>query len=234
MKQTHLVISEKFYSLQGEGQTMGIPAVFIRLAGCNLLCEGTGWRCDSIEVWAKGEKTFFENVLETDWIKRLEDGAHLIFTGGEPLLHQGAIVAYLTWFKDTYKFLPTIEVETNGTLYPTSEFMEFIDYWNVSPKLSNSGEPIERRVSPNVLSKINLRGKSVIFKFVISKDEDVLEILTDYAGHINMRNVVLMPAGSSQEELSRTRLMVAQKAILLGVRFSDRLHINIWNKKTGV
>ena len=64
----NLIVSEYFYSIQGEGKTMGVPSVFIRLTACNLMCGGRGtekdfklhngatWRCDSIEVWRKGKK----------------------------------------------------------------------------------------------------------------------------------------------------------------------------------
>lgn len=34
---------EVFRSIQGEGPAMGRPALFIRLSGCNLRCEG----CDT-------------------------------------------------------------------------------------------------------------------------------------------------------------------------------------------
>jgi organic radical activating enzyme len=96
----NLIVSEKFYSLQGEGQTMGIPAIFVRLAGCNLLCKSDHWVCDSIEVWRKGDKTPFEEVLSAKDVDRLMNGAHLIFTGGEPMLHQKKILEYLNWFID--------------------------------------------------------------------------------------------------------------------------------------
>ncbi len=33
-----LQLSEIFYSIQGEGTHSGTPAVFVRLAGCNLAC----------------------------------------------------------------------------------------------------------------------------------------------------------------------------------------------------
>ena len=63
---SNLVVSEKFYSIQGEGISTGVPAVFLRLAGCNILCKGKGWICDSIEVWKKGVKTEFKDVLSTE------------------------------------------------------------------------------------------------------------------------------------------------------------------------
>ena len=62
MKSIKLAISEIFFSIQGEGKTVGIPSVFVRLGGCNLICGGEGtqndkklhnnakWRCDTIEI----------------------------------------------------------------------------------------------------------------------------------------------------------------------------------------
>ena len=32
-------VNEIFYSIQGEGRYTGTPAIFIRLAGCNLRCD---------------------------------------------------------------------------------------------------------------------------------------------------------------------------------------------------
>ena len=42
MKSIKLAISEIFFSIQGEGKTVGIPSVFVRLGGCNLICGGEG------------------------------------------------------------------------------------------------------------------------------------------------------------------------------------------------
>ena len=48
-------VSEYFYSIQGEGLTVGVPAVFLRLQGCNLDCGSSGgsWVCDTEAVWNK-------------------------------------------------------------------------------------------------------------------------------------------------------------------------------------
>ena len=83
MKIETLNIAEDFYSVQGEGNTSGVPAYFIRLKACNLMCGGADgslmkegkatWWCDTEYVWRKGlEKPFQylvdrwkeENVLE--------------------------------------------------------------------------------------------------------------------------------------------------------------------------
>ena len=228
-----LIVSEKFYSIQGEGQTMGIPAVFLRLAGCNILCKGVGWICDSIEVWKKGTKQEFNEVLTGELFERLRDGAHLVITGGEPMLHQKKLKEFLMWFKLNYGWLPIIEVETNGTILPDEYFFGVVNYWNCSPKLSTSGETKEKRLKEIPLDRINKDPLS-IFKFVISSEDDVLEILTDYAPVINMKKVILMPAGDSQELLNEIRVTVMDLCVKMGLRYSDRLHIVGWNKKTGV
>lgn len=229
-----LVISEKFYSIQGEGATMGIPSVFIRLAGCNLLCKSESWICDSIEVWQKGVKTPFNQVLTAEQLSHVLNGAHLIFTGGEPLLHQKKIVEYLDWFFEEHHMNPYVEVETNGTIIPSDNMISFVDQWNCSPKLANSGEPFSKRVNEVAINKINHKGKSSIFKFVIEKNEDVLDLLNDYGDHIFESKIVLMPAGETQEKLNITRPIVVQQCMKMGWRYSERLHIVIWNQKTGV
>jgi len=38
MSKNEIRISEVFHSVQGEGNTMGKPSVFLRLQGCNLQC----------------------------------------------------------------------------------------------------------------------------------------------------------------------------------------------------
>jgi 7-carboxy-7-deazaguanine synthase len=236
-----LAVSETFYSIQGEGQTMGIPAVFLRLGGCNLLCESKSWICDTIEVWRKSKATPFENVLTKEQMKVLENGAHLVITGGEPLMHQKQITEFILWIINTHEFCPTIEIETNGTIIPNADLLRIVDYWNVSPKLSNAGEQNTEamRIKADALQTFKSLEEKVIFKFVVENEDDVNEIMQKFINepeqpHITLSQLVLMPAGSSQEELLKTRLFVAEKCRELQVRYSDRLHVVIWNQKTGV
>ena len=94
-KDQKIAVSEFFYSLQGEGRTMGIPAVFLRLTGCNLMCGGYGvekdgilrdgatWVCDTIAVWIKGTTYTFEDLTELmkqkiDFINLLKKGVHFV------------------------------------------------------------------------------------------------------------------------------------------------------------
>lgn len=227
-----LHVSECFYSIQGEGTTTGVPAVFLRLSGCNILCKSESWICDSIEVWKKGVKTAFEDVILYDWIEKLKNGAHLVITGGEPLMHQKKIIDFLCWFSEVYKFKPFIEVETNGTITPLEDFDLLVNKWNVSPKLSTSGEKFEKRYKVNSLIWFQNNHKST-FKFVISCMKDVREIGLDFE-FMQKDKIILMPAGETRQKLDKVREQVVLLCMEYGFRFSDRLHITIWNKKTGV
>ena len=75
---------EIFYSLQGEGTRCGTPAVFLRLAGCNLACK---W-CDTKHSWGNGILCTEKQVAEA----LAEYACHsLVITGGEPLLYDGIV-----------------------------------------------------------------------------------------------------------------------------------------------
>lgn len=229
-----LVVSEKFYSVQGEGRTVGTPAVFLRLSGCNILCQSESWICDSIEVWKKGKKTPFEQVLTGELFEKLQAGAHLVITGGEPLLHQKAISEYLEWFSHHY-FMPVIEIETNGTIVPNHYLQTIVSYWNVSPKLLNSGEAFNKRFKPEAIEVFKHLNTS-IFKFVIEKEEDFDDLTKSYLLLLqgSFPKIYLMPAGATQEELLITRPIVVELCKQHCLKFTDRSHIVIWNKKTGV
>ena len=222
MKNNTLIVGEAFYSLQGEGRAIGTPCVFLRLGGCNLNCI---W-CDSVEVWKKGKLTAFENVLSEEHIEKLNAGAHLVITGGEPMLHQKAVIEYLEYIGNNY----FVEVETNGTIMPSYDMLTRVQWWNVSPKLKNSNEPAIKRINEKVIS--TLASFNSIFKFVITKEEEMLEIAQDYS--IPSEKLFLMPAGENRQELDLVRINVVQIALKYCVRYSDRLHVVIWDKKTGV
>lgn len=248
-----LVISEMFYSVQGEGITVGIPAFFIRLTGCNLLCggwahakdlnlhDGATWACDTFSVWKRGTRYTFEQVLEHlqkwNFLERTKNqSAHIIFTGGEPLLKQEGIASFVEWLVKTHHYTeyPIIEVETNCTLLPLPELEKIVSYWNVSPKLSNSGMPYEKRINIEALEAFN-RSFKTIFKFVVDREQDWSEIKELMRlGVVSRDKIVLMPAGSSTVELFSSSKWTAELAKREGVRMCPRMHVNIWEQATGV
>lgn len=251
MSKKELAVSEVFYSLQGEGKTVGVPSVFLRLKSCNLTCgftqkqankyvkgevsimkkdlEGSSWFCDTANVFLKGSMKEFKYVLNDKFIERLRQGAHLIITGGEPLLQKKRIKEYLKWFREYHGFIPFIELETNGTLL----FDFHVDQINCSPKLSNSGIPVEARYRPEVLRQLNQR-IDIIFKFVVSRPHEWMEIEDDFLPYIDREKVWLMPAASTLEELLINNKITAQMAIDKCVNFTSRIQVEVWDKTTGV
>jgi organic radical activating enzyme len=237
-----LAVSEVFYSIQGEGKTTGFPAVFVRLAGCNLMCGGKGtekdgklhdgatWRCDSIEVWIKGKSKPYAEILPIECQEAIRNGANVIITGGEPMLQQKNIEGFIQYIVEQINDFPFIEIETNGTIMPSDDMLNLVDQWNVSPKLANSGMPLEDRINEEVLTKLSKYNTQ--FKFVVSSRQDWEEIKA--INGIDKTQITLMPAGSNQEELKETKELVAEICKENYLRLTNRLHIDIWNKKTGV
>lgn len=230
-----LAIAEMFCdTIQGEGITAGKLATFIRLQGCTLLCK---W-CDTLDVWPEGNeygfiellKLFEENDLRRKFLAREQ---HLVLTGGSPLKQQDRLIEFLDLFGTLYGFYPYIEVENEAVLKPKFRLTQIVSQWNNSPKLSNSGMKERVRIKPDVL-KYTAGLNNSWFKFVVSSKEDWNEIEKDFLPHISLEQVILMPEGQTQDELNKKREFVADLAISKGVRFSDRLQVTIWNKKTGV
>jgi len=235
-KEGKLMISELFIdTIQGEGRTIGFPCIFIRFTGCTLNCS---W-CDTTEVWRKGLYYTFEDLFTmleiSGTIGKLKTGQHLILTGGSPLKQQKSIVEFLMQFISKYGFKPFIEVENECVLMPSRHLISLVDQWNNSPKLANSNMKVKARMKPDIILATALLPNSW-FKFVVYCQEDWNEILSDFVetGLVTMDQIILMPLGINQEELSKSREFVVNLCTENSVLFSDRLHITIWDKKTGV
>ena len=100
-----LQLAEIFYSIQGEGTWTGTPAVFVRLAGCNLACTF----CDTDYALK-----FMASVDDVVARVRAEGGAcpMVILTGGEPLA-QAEAPALITALRDDGR---RVHIESNGTI----------------------------------------------------------------------------------------------------------------------
>lgn len=221
-------INNIFYSIQGEGLTIGQPAVFVRLSGCLLKCT---W-CDS-KYHTTINSDFSEQTI-LDLLKKKPNCNRIIFTGGEPLLQQEAICEFLI---KNYMVLKgkNIEFETNGLvlLEPKIKTMMknkmFDFHFNVSPKLFSSGNKITGCLYDQFK---NL--DSVIFKFVYVQNyffeiEDFIQILK-----IPKNKVYIMPEGSTKVEQEKSMKNVVDFCKTHGYNFTPRLHILIWDDKRGV
>jgi len=222
---------EIFYSLQGEGPTSGTPSVFLRLATCNLACS---W-CDTKYTWDWEHHDYGQEVtsLDSGQIEEriLESGCRrLVITGGEPLLQQAELVPLVDSLKaQGFQF----EVETNGTITPVPQLLATIDQWNVSPKLSSSGNPRERRELPGVFQAFASL-PNAYFKFVVVNPEDISEVCNLRDNYcLPSQRIILMPEGRTVEAIQSRSPWVSQACVEMGFRFSTRLHILLWGDERG-
>jgi 7-cyano-7-deazaguanosine (preQ0) biosynthesis protein QueE len=222
---------EIFHSLQGEGASIGTPSVFLRLAQCNLTCT---W-CDTAYTWDWKRYDYEREVVELS-LEQVEERVlgygcrHLVITGGEPLLQQAGLVSLVSSLKRRGF---TFEVETNGTIAPHRQLLEDIDQWNVSPKLSTSGNAPHRREIPEaLLSFANIT--SAYFKFVVVEQADLEEVsaLVDRYDLPRAR-VILMPEGQTTAVLQERGRWLSRLCTENGFRFTPRLHILLWGDKRG-
>jgi 7-carboxy-7-deazaguanine synthase len=127
-----LQLTEIFYSIQGEGTWTGTPAVFVRLAGCNLACDF----CDTDYA-----TKFFASVDDVVGKVREAGGEcpMVVLTGGEPLAQAETEALIEALRRDGRR----VHIESNGTIYTNLPD----DVWLcVSPK---------ERVDPRMAARAN-------------------------------------------------------------------------------
>jgi 7-carboxy-7-deazaguanine synthase len=223
-----LVVSEVFGpTWQGEGPSLGRTAAFVRLGRCNLACT---W-CDTPYTWdwsrhdpavELAERTVDDVLAQVDAMGPV---SLLVVTGGEPLLQQSRLPALLAAAKDRGL---GIEIETAGTVAPSAEVVGLVDRFNVSPKLANSGNPVERRHRPDVLAAFQATGKAV-FKFVVRSPDELDEV----AG-FGVEPVWVMPEGTDAAVLTERLRALAEPVLARGWHLTPRLHVLLWGDRRGV
>lgn len=95
-----------FHTIQGEGPYAGFPAVFVRLAGCNLQCPA----CDT--DYTTGRSRVGVQVVMDMVKEQLGTAALVVITGGEPFRQD--IGKMVSAFLDAGL---AVQIETNGTYY---------------------------------------------------------------------------------------------------------------------
>lgn len=219
-------ISEIFYSLQGEGRLVGVPSIFVRLAGCPLRCR---W-CDTKYAWDEtaGRDCTVEQIVEET--KKWRSG-FVVITGGEPMLNS-KLPDLAAAIKACGRH---ITIETAGLAYiPDLP----CDLMSVSPKLSNStpkdpelaASHEHARLDLAVLAEL-LANYNYQLKFVVDSEDDLHEIRQTIArlGNIDSATIMLMPQGRTRDEVLAKSPMVAEMCKRTGFVFCQRLQSILWN-----
>ena len=230
---------EIFASLQGEGPSAGMPVAFVRLSRCNLACT---W-CDTAYTWHfegdnrphRGGETYARKANQVtltpaDVAARIAalGQSRLVITGGEPLLQAGALAEMLENLPDI-----AVEIETNGTIAAPARLDIRVDQYNVSPKLSHSGNDAALALIPERLDAYAADPRA-FFKFVIAAPEDVAEVL-ELQRRYRFRpgHVFLMAEGTDSATQRARQDWLAPLCLEHGFRMSDRLHIHLYGDTRG-
>jgi 7-carboxy-7-deazaguanine synthase len=230
-----MLISEIFYSIQGEGELTGVPSVFVRTSGCNLRCA---W-CDTpYASWnPEGEaRTVMQVVAE---VQAYQAARHVVITGGEPMVAKDIHVLA----KEMKALGHHITIETAATVKPDGIAC---DLASLSPKLLNSApDPVEHgawrkkheatRWQPDVV-RAWIDAYPYQFKFVVSRPEDVEELehmLAALHREIPRHKVLLMPEATTLEKMRGRAGWLGELCKDRGYRYAHRLHIELYGNKRG-
>lgn len=209
-----LRITEIFYSLQGESNTVGIPTVFIRLTGCPLRC---GY-CDTEYAFTGGEKKSISTII-TEAAKYKT--RYITVTGGEPLAQSGCLELLIRLADLNY----TVSLETSGALDVSAVDPRVIKVMDL--KTPSSGE-----IDKNLYQNIQYLNKIDQVKFVIGNEADYLwskQIIADYQLP-DRCDILFSPVASQQNPTELANQILADR---LPVRFQIQLHKLLWDDARG-
>ena len=223
-----MIISEIFYSLQGEGLLAGTPSIFIRLAGCPLRCK---W-CDTkyASDASAGQDFTVSQIL--DQIKKYSCN-FVVVTGGEPMANRDLTPRLeLKELADLLKRRGKhITIETAGLAFlPHLD----CDLMSISPKLSNSAGGHGTLFDAAAIRKL-IDNYDYQLKFVVDSKKDIREILLSIKiiGNVDSRKIILMPQAVTRDEFFAKAEMVAELCKQTGFSFGNRLQILLWNNQRG-
>ncbi len=236
---------------------MGVPSLFFRFGGCNMKCEGFGCKeiasdgseiigCDTVYAvdrehfshkWIPITKaTQLLNIL--DLYELPPNPVDIVLTGGEPLIYANDEI-FVEFLKKLTENGHQITFETNSSIavdfdrYPI--YREAI--FALSVKLSNSNEPLSKRVRGDIIYSIATNAKEAFFKFSIDANSINLgldEEIESITMHSPKTKVYCMPLGGNKQEVEANTEPLIEFCKAKGYNFSDRLHIRIWDVNKGV
>lgn len=230
-------VNEIFYSISGEGISVGIPTVFIRFAGCSLRCglyQGKKLWCDTVYALSPkaGQEMSAAEILEK--IHTFTNvPTQVLLTGGEPL--EGDKRRFC---QELSKEIASIRngqsyehprVETNG-----KESLSGLDCMVFSMDYKLPGSGMEKEMELENIQIIKERKNPLDeIKFVVRDRLDfdrLLEIVYQYDLFDTNLTVSAVYKECSLEELASWIL----GASIPNLRLSIQLHKLIWGEKRGV
>ncbi len=220
MASNQLIISELFYSIQGESSFAGLPCVFIRLAGCNLRCS----YCDARYTYEEEGKPYPVSDLLT--FADQYPSAQVEITGGEPLL-QDNIYPLMDGLLSKGR---CVLLETNGSIDLSRVPEEIIKIIDIKCPDSGMADHFDHK-------NLDLLTANDEIKFVLSSKRDY-----DWAREMLLKTIPDMLVKKGRILFSPVQSALAPQLLAqwilddqLQVRLQLQLHKIIWpDKQRGV
>ena len=209
-----LKITEIFYSLQGESNTVGLPTVFIRLTGCPLRCT----YCDTAYAFSGGKKHTLTEILDqVDEFK----ARYITVTGGEPLA-QSASYELMTMLLDKGY---VVSLETSGAINISAVDPRVVIVMDL--KTPGSGE-----LDKNCYQNIEHLAEKDQIKFVIADTADY-EWSKSVIKQYDLSNCCEILFSPVMGQMNPTELAENIIQDNLPVRFQIQLHKYLWDDAQG-
>lgn len=211
-------VAEIFEGIQGEGEFLGTPMLFIRVSGCTRSCSF----CDTKYHTSGKGMAISELVNIIGKFKGDGETAYVCFTGGEPLLVREQIYTIIsaadTSFDTSYEF----HIETNGDLLDFKTLVNgYFNHFSISPKDK----------------KTAIKVKKLFDRFHLVRSMDI-KVVTD----LNTTGVDLLPYATSLMPLTtynekkdkEIRQKVWQYCLEHNLRYTPRAHYEVWGRKRAI
>lgn len=211
---TGLRITEIFFSIQGESQTVGLPTIFIRLTGCPLRCQ----YCDTAYAFKGGKILSINEIIQQ--VNQYK-AKNICITGGEPLAQINCHNLILALCDLDYN----VSIETSGAL----------DISNIDKRahiVMDLKTPGSKEENKNLYTNIDYLKPEDEIKFVICDRNDydwALDIMHKY----NLTNKSKVLFSASWQQLNPTELADWIIQDRVEVRFQLQLHKILWNDAPG-
>jgi 7-carboxy-7-deazaguanine synthase len=209
-----LKITEIFRSLQGEGDAVGFPTVFVRLTGCPLRCQ----YCDTAYAFTGGQWATLDEILAR--VAGLQ-ARHVCVTGGEPLAQRNCLPLLARLCDAGYE----VSLETSGAL-PVAE---------VDPRVRRVVDvktPASGEVDRNLLEQLGALNARDQIKFVIC-DRGDYEWSRAVVNERDLHERAMVLFSPSHEQLPARQLADWILEDRLPVRMQMQLHKLLWGNEPG-
>lgn len=191
-------VVEIFKSVEGEGKWVGLPAVFIRLEGCNLRCS---W-CDT--TYSYDGKTYTE-LSKGDILDRVKkyNTKRVCITGGEPFFNENIDILIESLIEEDF----TVFIQTNGTLW--NDGLERINLEKVY--ITCSPKPPLYFIHKKLIPFINE------LKFVIDSTIKLSDILKKELEVLIHKDSIILQPESNKKEMVEKALYFQEELLKIGI-----------------